>query len=123
MEETNATEIPVFLLASFREKKIQSLIDINISVDRHIQRKDDDKTHPNNHNFVSLSLFSMLFFRLDCSPPTLATDGSNCSITIEGNCGALGGTKARSSSGLRKLKLNLRILNQRNEEFQKKNKR
>lgn len=72
-------------------------------------------TNSSNHNFVSLLLFSRLFLRLDCS--ILAIDGSNCSMTIEGNCGTLGGTKARSSSGLRKLKLNLRILNKRNNEL------
>jgi hypothetical protein len=41
---------------------------------------------------------------------TLEIDGSGCSITIDGNCVLLLGTKARSSSGLRKLKLNFRIL-------------
>lgn len=100
---------------------IQSFIDINISVDRYIQRKDDDDEGESNHNFVSLLLLSTLFFRLDCSP--LTTDGSNCSMTIEGNWGAAVATNARSSSGLRKLKLNLRILNENRRTFSSKKNR
>ncbi len=44
----------------------------------------------------------------------LDIDGSGCSTTIDGNCELVRFTNARSSSGLRKLKLNLRILRTNN---------
>ncbi len=56
---------------------------------------------------MSLLLLFKLVRRLCCS--LFDADGSGCSITIAGNC-CCKLTKARSSSGLKKVKLNLRIL-------------
>ncbi len=75
-----------------------------------------------HHKFVVSLLLLVLELvrrRCCCSVLSFDNDGTGCSITMDGNCwkngfgidSFVGFTNGRSSSGPRKFKLNLRILN------------